>query len=225
MWPERRSRMPGQDLENQSDRAQVVELDRSLVVVQAVVRVGDRAPDRHSRVVHEDVDAAVLCQDLLGHGTDRIGIGEVTRVDVRLSPDLLDLRLHRLELFAGARDKQDPGAVHSHPDGGCLADARRGAGDEHGLALNRRTQGAVAKRVRLRQVARHTARRLGNRSDLIASRRPWHRSGTLLRSSAHRRSRRSGRRSSSSLSSRHPARCRHPGRRTVPTRSNPSGSG
>ena len=39
-------------------RAEVVELDRPLVVVEAVVGEGDRAPDRAPRVVDEVVDVA-----------------------------------------------------------------------------------------------------------------------------------------------------------------------
>ena len=140
MWPEWRSRIPGSTLRISATAPEVVQLDRALEVVEALIRVGDRAPDRHPRVVHQDVHAAVLGQHLLGHRPDRVGVGEVARVDVRLSPDLLDLRLDRLELLAGARDQKDPGAVHAHADRGRLADAGRGARDEHRLALHARCE-------------------------------------------------------------------------------------
>ena len=51
-----------QEPEDQLQRAEVVELHRALEVVEAVVRVADRSPDRAARVVDQHVDAAVLRQ-------------------------------------------------------------------------------------------------------------------------------------------------------------------
>ena len=61
---------PGKEREDQLERTEVVELDRALVVVEAVVRGLDGAADRAARVVYEDVDAAVRVEDLMRDALD-----------------------------------------------------------------------------------------------------------------------------------------------------------
>ena len=60
-----------QEREDQLHRAEVVELHRALEVVEAVERVQHRAPDRAPGVVDEEVDGAVVGEDLLCQRVDR----------------------------------------------------------------------------------------------------------------------------------------------------------
>ena len=83
-----------QEPEDQLQRAEVVELHRALEVVEAVVGVRDRAADRAAGVVDEDVDAAVLGEDLVGHPLDVVEVGEVGRgACSAVPPRVLDLAL------------------------------------------------------------------------------------------------------------------------------------
>jgi len=59
--------------------------------VEAVVRGGDRPPDRAAGVVHEHVDAAVLLQHLVREPVDVLEVRQVGRVHVRRAAELLDL--------------------------------------------------------------------------------------------------------------------------------------
>ena len=81
----------GQQREDQPHRAEVVDLHRPLVVVEAVVGEADRAADRAAGVVDEDVDPAVVGEDLVGHPLDVLGVGHVAAVDVGDPAGGLDL--------------------------------------------------------------------------------------------------------------------------------------
>ena len=83
IWPERPLAHDRQQLEDQLHGPEVVELHGPLEVVEAVVGEGDRAPDRAAGVVDQDVDVAVLGEDLVGHPVDVVDVGEIARVDVR----------------------------------------------------------------------------------------------------------------------------------------------
>ena len=63
MWPDLLLAHVRQQPQHQPDRAEVVELDRALVVVEAVVGERDRAPDRAPGVVDEHVDGRVVGED------------------------------------------------------------------------------------------------------------------------------------------------------------------
>ena len=107
MWPRLALAHAGQERHDQLQRAEVVQLHRALVVVEAVVRGLQRAPDRASGVVDQDVDAAVLVEDLLRHPVDVLQVGQVGRVHVCRAAALLDLLGDLLELLARARDEDD----------------------------------------------------------------------------------------------------------------------
>ena len=79
IWPDLRSRITGSSLRISRTAPEVVELDRALEVVRAVVGERDRAPDRAAGVVDQDVDVAVLGEHLLGHPVDVVEVGEVAR--------------------------------------------------------------------------------------------------------------------------------------------------
>ena len=136
-----------QQRQDQPHRTEVVELDRALEVVVAVVGEGDRAADRTAGVVDEDVDVAVVGQHLLGHPLDVLDVGEVALVDVGGSSAGDDLVFGLLQLVEGAGDQEHGPARVGDLDRGRFADPRGGAGDEDDFAPDRRRERAVAEEV------------------------------------------------------------------------------
>ena len=63
-WPEWRAAHAGQKAHRQLHRRQIVQPHQPLEVVQAIVGILHRAPDRAPGVVDQNVDAAVLGVDL-----------------------------------------------------------------------------------------------------------------------------------------------------------------
>ena len=143
MWPLLRARMCGSSVEDQLHRAEVVELDRALEVVEAVVAERDRAADRAARVVDEHVDRRMVREHLRDELLDRLGVGDVRRVDVRAAAELHDLVAHVFELVGAARDEQRDPAGARELDRGRAADPARRAGDEDRLAVHRALERAV----------------------------------------------------------------------------------
>src|SRR5207302_11265201 len=124
-------------VEDQLDRSEVVELHGSLVVVKALVGALDGAANRLARVVDEDVDPAVAIEYRLGHAVDVVGVGEVTRVDVRRTADALDLGLRSLELLLGPCYQQDGATGRADLQRGGLANPGRRPGDQGRARGNR----------------------------------------------------------------------------------------
>ena len=148
MCPEPRSRMCGQQADDQLDRAEVVELHRAFEVVEAVVAERDRAPDRAPGVVDEHVDVAVVGEHPLEQPVDRLDVGDVGRVHVGGAARGDDLRAHLLELLDVAGHEQRHAAGGGDLQGGRAPDARGGAGDQHVLAVERLLQRARRGRGR-----------------------------------------------------------------------------
>ncbi len=80
-----------QQRERQADGAEVVQAHRALVVVEAVVALGDRAADRARGVVDEHVDDEPVRGELRGERVDRVHVGEVGRVRARVAAGVRDL--------------------------------------------------------------------------------------------------------------------------------------
>ena len=140
---------PRQEREDQLERAEVVQLHRALVVVEAVVGGLHRAPDRAAGVVDEHVHAAVLLEHLGRQAVHVVEVGEVGRVHVGGAARVLHLLGHLLELLARARDEDHLAAGLADLHRGLEADAARGAGDQDPLALDRAGQAALAEQVRV----------------------------------------------------------------------------
>ena len=137
IWPELALAHPRQQLQDQLHRPEVVELDRPLEVVDALVRERDRAPDRAPGVVDEDVDAAVLGDHLVADARDLLELREVGRVDVRRRRRLPGSR--RRPARASPRVRATSRTIAAGlPDlqRQRLADPRRGAGDQDALAAD-----------------------------------------------------------------------------------------
>ena len=69
-----------QQPEDQPDRAEVVELHRPLEVVEALLGLVDRAPDRAAGVVDEHVDGGMVGEDAVAERVDRVEVVEVARM-------------------------------------------------------------------------------------------------------------------------------------------------
>src|ERR1700757_3761945 len=74
--------------------------------MEAVVGPIDRAPDRLTRVVHQDVDRPVPLEHLGCHPVDVVRVGEVASVHVGDAAEALDLVGHLLKLVGPAGDGQ-----------------------------------------------------------------------------------------------------------------------
>ena len=112
-----------QQAEHQLHGGEVVEVDRALVVVEAVVAERDGAPDRASRVVDEHVDAGVVGQQRLDELVDRVEVAQVARRDVGGAAGGLDLGLDLVELVLRARDEDRDAARGGDLQRGGAADA------------------------------------------------------------------------------------------------------
>src|SRR3546814_12566137 len=99
-----------QEREDHAHRAEIVQLHRAFEVMEAGGRLHDRAPDRASGVVDENVDVAKVAQDLGAAFVDRFQIGQNARVDMRFATGLFANVARLFELLAGTGDENDPGA-------------------------------------------------------------------------------------------------------------------
>ena len=123
-----------QQPQDQANRAEVVELHRAFVVMEAVIAERHRASDRAARVVDEHVDVAMVAEHTLHESIDLVHVGDVGRIDVSDAARCDDLRAHLLELLDVARDEQRNAAGRGDLDRRRLADARGAARDQDGLA-------------------------------------------------------------------------------------------
>src|SRR3546814_17691084 len=78
--------------------------------MEAGGRLHDRATDRASGVVDENVDVAKVAQDLGAAFVDRFQIGQIARVDMRFAAGLFENVARRFELLAGRGDENEPRA-------------------------------------------------------------------------------------------------------------------
>src|SRR3546814_13143334 len=76
--------------------------------MEAGGRLHDRATDRASGVVDENVDVAKVAQDLGAAFVDRFQIGQIARVDMRFAAGLFENVARLFELLAGTGDENDP---------------------------------------------------------------------------------------------------------------------
>jgi hypothetical protein len=90
----------GQKVEDELDRAKVVELHGALEIVETVIGVADFAADRSAGVVDQDVDMAVSFQDIHCHLVDLIRAGEVAYVNVRYTAGVFDIAPRLLQQVA-----------------------------------------------------------------------------------------------------------------------------
>ena len=161
----------GQQTHDQLDRAEVVELDRALEVVEAVVGERDRAADRAAGVVDEDVDRRMVGEHPLARARrpsrDRRRRPS-TRTRCRPCPRSRWRGL--LELVGAARDEQRDPAGPGDLERRRLADPARGAGDQHRLAVDRALEAAVLEQVGV-EVALPVVPQLRRRSSRAAARR------------------------------------------------------
>src|SRR3546814_19130115 len=102
--------------------------------MEAGGRLHDRATDRASGVVDENVDVAKVAQDLGAAFVDRFQIGQIARVDMRFAAGLFENVARLFELLAGTGDENDPGAGSRQLLGDDKANAARRAGDDRDLA-------------------------------------------------------------------------------------------
>ncbi|SKW24180.1 Uncharacterised protein [Mycobacteroides abscessus subsp. massiliense] len=84
----------------------VIQLHGALEIVWPVVGQGQRAPDRSTGVVDQDVHPAVLGKHVFHHPIDGIHIGQVAREHVGGTADTTNLRGGLLQLVLGAGDEQ-----------------------------------------------------------------------------------------------------------------------
>jgi hypothetical protein len=95
------------------------------------IGVRDPAEGAHARVVHEPRDLAF--PELAGEPAALVWIGEVDDGDLGgHGGALVQLGGERLEPVLAAGDEHEIVAARGEPAGDRVADARRGAGDDHG---------------------------------------------------------------------------------------------
>ena len=82
-------------------------------------------------VVDEDVGAAELVLDAVGRRDDRFAVGDVGLDGDRAVAELVG---QGLDAVGAASQQRDAVAVGGEGAGGCLADARGGAGDDRDAA-------------------------------------------------------------------------------------------
>ena len=123
-----------QQREQQPDRPEVVDVDRALEVVEAVVGELDRAADRLAGVADDDVDVTALGERPRRERLDAGGVGEVGGMCPRVAPRGLYLRCDLLQPVRGAGRQQDRGTAGRKPARGRLAEPVGGPGDQHHLA-------------------------------------------------------------------------------------------
>ncbi len=104
--------------------------------MKALRRLVDRAPDRATGVVDENVDRPVVGQDAVAERVDRVEVGEIAWVRMGASPaargaDLTDLSGDPLQRLGAAGDEQDSRPAAGEAPRCRLADPGRGAGDEY----------------------------------------------------------------------------------------------
>ena len=109
-WPAAPLRHAGQEAHRQLHRGEIVQPHQPLDVVQAIVGILDRAPDRATGVVDEDVDPAVLRLDLVDQRRALRGIGDVGAVGLDLEALGGELLARQVELLGVPRDDQRLGA-------------------------------------------------------------------------------------------------------------------
>ena len=148
MWPDLLLAHVRQQPEHEPDRAEVVELDRALVVVEAVVGERDGAPDRAPGVVDQHVDGRRGRRGPAppARRSSRSRTGRPCRR--RPSPPARSISaLDLVELLRRARDEQRDAARRGDLQRRRAADAARGAGDQHRLAVDRAGERAVLEQV------------------------------------------------------------------------------
>src|SRR3546814_14610936 len=123
--------------------------------MEAGGRLHDRATDRASGVVDENVDVAKVAQDLGAAFVDRFQIGQIARVDMRFAAGLFENVARLFELLAGKGVENDTGAGSRPLLGDYKANAARPPGHERDLAgyalqradLKTRVRGRVCQYV------------------------------------------------------------------------------
>ena len=150
MWPGLLLAHVRQQPEDQLDRAEVVELDRPLVVVEAVVGERDRAADRAARVVDEHVDrrrgrrrssrpARRSSRSPRGRPSRRTRCRRRASISALTSSSFSCVRATSSGIPPAAAILQRRRA----------ADAARRARDHHGLAVDGARERAVLEQVRV----------------------------------------------------------------------------
>src|SRR5436190_64613 len=90
--------------------------------------------------------ASALVEHLLDQPVDVLALGQIGRMRVRVAAVGPDLRDDLVEALLRARDQHDARTGGAELDGGRLADAARGAGDEDRAVLHGAPQAAFRAR-------------------------------------------------------------------------------
>src|SRR5690606_17293602 len=122
-------RHSGQKSQGETYCGQVIELNEPLVIVHALVGNGDRTANGMTRIVDENVDAAVPRIDIGDQTIAGRGVGEVTFVSVDVPTAVLDFLLCNRELIAGATDDDQVRTGATELECGGVPDTGRAAGN------------------------------------------------------------------------------------------------
>ena len=142
MWPRLLLEHPRQEAHDQPQRAEVVELHRPLEVVEAVERVDHAAADRAPRVVDQDVarrraPSSTCCDQRVAGRRGR----RRRRCTMQQRPPAASISCLVSTSFSAPRATRITLApALGELDRRRLADARRGAGDDDDLVLDRARQ-------------------------------------------------------------------------------------